>query len=149
MSRINKALTVFMVSVLGVWGCAKASPNSTAQTERIQALETKCTRLEDDYRTTAVARDQARKQASGLEQEKTQLEEQREQMQKEIDQLKLVVKERDRLRQEVEARTTQRDALQVRCDKIKAGLRNLMSEDDAMLNLPPTVNTAVSTNGTR
>ena len=114
---------------------------------RVKALEAKCSRLEEDYRTVAVARDQARKQSTGLEQEKNQLEEQRARMQKELDQLRLVVKERDRLRQELEVKTTQRDSLQARCDKLKAGIRNRMSEDDAMLPAPAANNITVSNVG--
>ncbi len=145
MNRFNKALTILMVSFLGLWGCAQGPANSTAQADKIKALEGKCAKLEEDYRTKAVKLDGAQKQVAGLEQEKTQLEEQRGRMQKELEQLKLVVKERDRLRQEVEMRTTQRDALQGRCDKLRAGIKSLMSEDDAMLNVPPAVNTAVTT----
>jgi hypothetical protein len=140
MSRTNKALSVLVVSFLGLWGCTQGPGNANGQTERVKKLEEKCARLEEDFRLRSIERDDARKQAAGLEQEKTQLTEERTRLQKELDQLKLVVKERDRLRQEVELKTA-------RCEKLKAGLKNLISEDDAMLTLPPAVTTAASTSG--
>ena len=146
MNRNTKVLSILMVSFLGLWGCAQGPANSTAQADRIKALEGKCSKLEEDYRTKAVKLDGAQKQVAGLEQDKTQLEEQRSRMQQEVEQLKLVAKERDRLRQEVELKTTQRDALQGRCDKLRAGIKSLMSDDDAMLIVPPpAINTATTT----
>src|SRR5260370_17132695 len=122
MSRTNKALSVLMVSFLGLWGCAQGPANTTGQTERVKKLEEKCARLEEDFRLRSIERDNARKQAAGLEQEKTQLTDERGRLQKELDQLKLVVKERDRLRQEVEIKTA-------RSENLKARLNNLITED--------------------
>ena len=140
MSRFNKALSVFMVSILGLWGCAQGPANSSAAAENLKKLQDKYSKLEESYRVKLIEYTQVSKQAAGLEQDKTQLEEQRGRMQKELDQFKLVVKERDRLRQEVELKTTQRDSLQARCDKLKTGLKSLIGDDDAMLNVPPTTN---------
>jgi chromosome segregation ATPase len=145
MSRFNKGLSVLIVSILGLWGCAQGPANSTAQADRVKKLEEKCSKLEEDSRTARVNLEAEVKKTTGLKQDKAHLEEQRAGLQKEVEQLKLVVKERDRLRQELEVKTTQRDALQTRCDKLKAGIRNLMSDDDAMLNTPPTI-TTVTTN---
>jgi len=147
MSRFHKAMTIFTVSFLGLWGCAQGPANSSSQADRIRALEAKCSRLEEDYRTVAVARDQARKQTSAMEQEKTQWEEDRTRLQKDLDQAKLVAKERDQLRQEVELKTSQRDVLQVRCEKMKIGLKNLLGDDDAMMNGTPAANSSAATSG--
>ena len=43
--------------------------------------------------------------------------------------------------QEVEVKTTQRDALHARCEKLKNGLKSLIGDDDAMLNTPPVITT--------
>jgi chromosome segregation ATPase len=142
MSRFNKSLSILTVSFLGLWGCAQGPANSSAQADKVKKLEDKCAQKDEDYRKKAVELDQARKVAAGLQQDKEQLEDQRGRMQKELDQFRVVVKERDRLRQELDLKTTQRDALQARCDKLKAGIRSLMSDDDAMLPTPPTTNTA-------
>src|SRR5713101_4755431 len=97
-------LTVLVVATLGVWGCSQG--NSGTQAERIRALEARCAKLEDDYRTAATVRDQARKKAATLEEERAQLqkdlEAQTKQLQAEQEAAKLVVKERDELRLVVE-----------------------------------------------
>jgi flagellar motility protein MotE (MotC chaperone) len=151
MSQVNKSLTVLVVALFGIWGCAQGPSGSSKDADKIKALEAKCSRLEEDYRTVAVARDQSRKQAAEAEKERAQVEEQRAALQKEVDQLKLVVKERDRLRQELEVRTGQRDMLQARCDKLRNGLKSLMGEDDAMTGQAPpaTSTTALNSGGGR
>jgi chromosome segregation ATPase len=126
MTRARKALIVLAVAAFGLWGCAQGPSSSAAQAERIKALEGKCGKLEEDYKAVTAARDQARKRLNGLEEEKGQL-------QKEVDALRLLAKERDELRTVVDARTSERDALQMRCDRLKKGLQNLLGQDDALL----------------
>lgn len=131
MTRGGKVLSVMLLALLGLWGCARGpAGHSSAQAERIRSLETKCSKLEDDYRSVAGARDQARKQLAALEAERTRL-------QRDLADKQLVLKERDSLRQEVASRTNERDNLQLRCDRIKKGLQNLLGQDDAMIPLPP------------
>jgi hypothetical protein len=111
MTRESKALTVMLVAALGAWGCARG-PGShyAAQAEKIRALEGKCSKLEDDYKAVAGARDQARRRVTSLEEENARLH-----------------------RELVEHRTVlrERDALQLRCDRLKKGLQNLLGQDDA------------------
>jgi hypothetical protein len=117
-----------VVAALGAWGCAKGPANHYAvQAERIRTLEGKCAKLEEDYRAVAGARDVARKRVSALEEENAKL-------QKQAAELQVVRKERDALRQQLEARTGERDLLQLRCDRIKKGLQNLLGQDEAMIN---------------
>jgi septal ring factor EnvC (AmiA/AmiB activator) len=132
MTRESKVLTVMLVAALGVWGCARGPANqSAAQAEKIRSLETKCGKLEDDYKAVAGARDQARQQVSALEEETSRLK-------KEVSHLRGVVRDRDSIKQQLESRTTERDTLQGRCDRLKKGLQNLLGQDDAMLSSPPT-----------
>jgi chromosome segregation ATPase len=131
---------VFLGAIIGLCGCTQGPPNNgrpAAQTERIRVLESKCARLEEDYRQATSAREQARQQLAGVEEERGKLEEQRAQLQKELDVFKTVARERDRLRQEVESRTTERDQLQQRCEKMKKGLQSLLGQDDAQLTPQP------------
>ena len=58
-------------------------------------------------------------------------------MQKELAEKQVVLKERDSLRQQVTVRTGERNNLQLRCDRLKKGLQNLLGQDDAMLPVPP------------
>jgi chromosome segregation ATPase len=144
MDRGTFLLTVFVVATLGIWGCGQG--NSSSQAERIRALEAKCAKLEDDYRTAATVRDQARKKTAGLEDERTQLQKDLEDKDK---RLQLVTKERDELRQSVEARTTERDVLQTRCERLKRGLQNLLGQDDAVTPAaaPPVTTGPANLNG--
>jgi chromosome segregation ATPase len=133
MNRAGKSLIVLLVAAVGLWGCSQAtSGQAAAQAERIKALEAKCGKLEDDYKSAAAARDQARKRVSALEEEHTQMEEQQALMQKDIEAGKLVAKERDDLRQQMEVHIGERDMLQTRCDKLKKGLQSLLGQDDAL-----------------
>jgi chromosome segregation ATPase len=133
MNRVSKPLIVLLVAAVGVWGCSQTNPGqSAAQAEQIKALQAKCNKLEDDYKSAAAARDQARKRVATLEEERAQVDEQVAQLQKGIEAGKLVAKERDDLRQQMESRTGERDQLQARCDKLKKGLQTLLGQDDAL-----------------
>ena len=61
MTRANKALAILMVAAFGLWGCAQGPAHGPAAAEKIKALEGKCSKLEDDYKSVAAARDQLRK----------------------------------------------------------------------------------------
>jgi hypothetical protein len=137
MTRGSKVLSVMLVAILGLWGCARGPVGQSATADRIRSLETKCTKLEDDYRSVAGARDQARKQVDALKAEQARL-------QKELADKQAVLKERDDLRQQVSTRTNERDNLQQRCDRMKKGLQNLLGQDDAMLPTSPAPTAASS-----
>jgi septal ring factor EnvC (AmiA/AmiB activator) len=88
MTRANKALVVMVIGVLGLWGCAQGPATSSATLERIKALEGKCTKLEDDYRAVASARDQLRKKLSTTEEDRARVQQERQGVAKERDELK-------------------------------------------------------------
>ncbi len=132
MTRGSKALIVMIVAALGAWGCAKGPANQqTAQAERIKTLATKCSKLEEDYRTAAAARDQARKRLIAVEEERDSL-----------------TKDRDELHKQFEQRTGERDLFQTRCDRLRKGIQSLIGQDDAMLPPAPAVTPVISTAGT-
>jgi chromosome segregation ATPase len=141
MKRAGKLVAILAVAALGLWGCANGPANPGDQADGIHKLEKKCATLEKDYRALTAARDEAAKKAAALEEEgkelKKQLDAQKAQLRKEQEAQQLLVKERDELRQQTEARTNERDALQVRCDRLKKGLQNLLGQDDAYLASPP------------
>jgi chromosome segregation ATPase len=147
MKRAGKVLTVLIAGILGVWGCAQGPASSNSQADKIHSLETECAKLEKDYRVAASARDTERKKAATLEDDskrlQKQIDEQKAQLQKEQDAEKAIAKERDELRQQVEARTSERDVLQSRCDRLKKGLQNLLGQDDAALAAPSVTNAPV------
>ena len=132
MNRAGKLWMVLLVAAVGLWGCNQAASGANGQADKIKALQDKCVRLEDDFKSAATARDQARKQLTALQDEHDQMEEQLAALQKEVEAGKAVAKEHDDLRQQLDARTGERDTLQTRCDKMKKGLQSLLGQDDAL-----------------
>ena len=124
MTRANKALALLAVGLLGLWGCTQGPTNGSASVERIRALESKCSKLEDDYRAAAAARDQLRKKLAAVEEERAQLR-------KNLEAQLVVGRERDDLRQQLLARTQERDALQGQFEQFRKGLRSLLGQADA------------------
>jgi septal ring factor EnvC (AmiA/AmiB activator) len=146
MTRAGKVWTLMVVVALGIWGCSKNPSGSPAsQTERIKTLEGKCAKLEEDYRAAAATRDQVRKHAALLEEERSQLEEQRANVEKELDTQKnlvrdlqrSLVRERDAAKQQLDLRTGERDYYNLRCERLKKGLQSLIGQDDAMMTAGP------------
>ncbi len=123
MSNRHKALAVLVVACI-VWGCAQGPTNGPGSIERIRALESKNAKLEDDFRAAAAARDLLKKKLATAEDQRGQLGQQ-------LDQLQVVVKERDELRQQVTARTTERDALQTQFEQLRKGIRGLLGQAEA------------------
>ena len=69
MTRANKALVITVVATLGLWGCAQEK-NGGRGNARIRALESKNSKLEDDFRDVAAARDQVKRKLRTAEQER-------------------------------------------------------------------------------
>jgi septal ring factor EnvC (AmiA/AmiB activator) len=125
MTRANKALSVSLVALLGLWGCARPAGYSS-QMERLKSLEVKCGKLEEDYRAVASARDQLRKRVAAIEEDRA----------RDHDAARMLAKERDDLKQQFEARTGERDALQVRCDRLRKGIESIIGQDNALAPAP-------------
>ena len=104
MSRANKALVVLVVASLGLWGCARGPGNGSVSLERIKALETKISKLEDDFRASVAVRDQLRKKLASVEEERGQLN-----------------KDREDLRQQL-------NTVQDRFDQFRKGVKNLLGQ---------------------
>ena len=62
MNRAGKLWMVLLVAAVGLWGCNQAASGANGQADKIKALQDKCVRLEDDFKSAATARDQAREQ---------------------------------------------------------------------------------------
>jgi hypothetical protein len=134
MSRSSKAAGILIVSLFGLWGCTRAPSvdNGGAVTaEKLKAVETKLTRLEDDLRAASSARDQLSKKLLAAEEARIALQKQ--------------VQNKD---EELTARTLERDQVSNQYKSFREGLRELLTKaDDGMmdpsLSLPviPTTNT--------
>jgi hypothetical protein len=141
MARANKALVVLVVAALGLWGCSqRPAPNGL---ERIKALEGKLGKMEDDYKAVATARDQARKKLAEAEELRLKLQQEADQQQQTL------TKERDDLKQQVTARTTERDTLQTQFETFRKGVRSLLHQADtaAAVATPPVLSATDATPG--
>ena len=56
MMRTSHAVALMFVALAGIWGCSRG-PSAATLAERIKSLETKCTRLEADFRSASIVRD--------------------------------------------------------------------------------------------
>src|SRR5262249_61771706 len=101
----------------------------------VRALESKCAKLEDDYRAVASARDQFRKKLALVEDERNELR-------KEVELFQTVVKERDELRTQLAARIGERDQLQSQFDQLRKGIRSLLGQAEAMTPVSPRIGVA-------
>jgi FtsZ-binding cell division protein ZapB len=126
MSRASKAFVVLMMGVMGLWGCAQGPANGPTA-ERIKSLETKCAKLDEDYKAATEARDLLKKKLAALETEKNRLQQDRD--------------EQTRL---VKERTTERDGIQTQYDQFRGNLKNLLGQAEAALVNPPAPMTTVA-----
>ena len=78
MSRANKGLVILMIATLGLWGCAKGTGPEPTAAEQIKALEAKVSRIEEDLRAAAQARDTVRKKLTALEEQYAQSQKERD-----------------------------------------------------------------------
>jgi septal ring factor EnvC (AmiA/AmiB activator) len=122
MTRFQRALGVFAVAAIGLWGCSQG-PNASSSSERIKSLEAKSARLEEDYKTAAAARDQFRRKLSANDEALAQL-------QRDLDSLRAAARERE---EALKARTAERDQLQVQYDGFRKNLRELLGQAEASL----------------
>jgi hypothetical protein len=132
MSCGNKALFIVMVmATLGLWGCAQ-NPGSSASSARIRDLESRNAKLEDDYRAVAATRDQLRKKLANADDQRVQLAQQ-------VEQLQVVVRERDELKQQVNMRVGERDALHGQLIQLGKDLQNLAGRIESATGTVSTV----------
>ncbi len=131
MNHAGKAMVVFVIAAMGLWGCAQG-PAGGPSAERMRALEAKVTKLEEDFRGAVASRDQLRKKLTTAEEEKSQLG-------KQIEQLILVAKERDELKLQLTARTTERDSLQNQFNEFRKGIKTLLGQVEGPSSAPVTL----------
>jgi uncharacterized coiled-coil DUF342 family protein len=129
MSRAHKALAIMVVTSLGLWGCAQEQ-NHGSIGAKVRALETKNAKLEEDFRAVVAAREQVRKKLAAVEQERSKLTDQLEQAQ-------AAAKERDDLRQQVNTRTGERDAVQGQFEQFRKDIRKLLGQAESASNAGP------------
>lgn len=136
MTRYHKALGVFLVTLFGIWGCARgpATSGANATNDKIKALEAKVAKLEEDLKSNIAVKEQMRKKLSDSEDAQNQL-------QNEIQRLTMVIKDRDTM---VKVRTGERDAVQTQYEAFRKNLKELIGQAEAALPNNKPANTGVA-----
>jgi hypothetical protein len=120
MSRTSKIIGFVLVTLFGVYGCAKGPGEGT---EKSTSPATKSQRLEEDLRAASAARDQLRQKLVAAEERQTQLQKQFE-------------TERAALKAELKARTTERDSVATQYDGFRKNLKELIGQAESALANP-------------
>src|SRR4051794_38439165 len=105
LSGLARVAATVMVVSLGIWGCARRPVEQSNNTDKVRAVEARCVKLEQDYRSVAQARDKARKDLAAAEEESGRL-------QKELADRETLVRERDELRKQLKASQTEKEQAQ-------------------------------------
>jgi septal ring factor EnvC (AmiA/AmiB activator) len=124
--RSRRVAGALVVTVLGLWGCSQAPSNagSTAQAEKLKAVEAKLARLEDDFRAAASARDQLHKKLLAAEEARTALQAQSDRQARELKAKDELIRVRD---EQLTARTAERDQVTGQYKSFRDGLRELLA----------------------
>jgi hypothetical protein len=135
MPRAYKVLGFLLVTLLSAYGCAKA-PTESASADT-GSTATKVKKLEEDYRAAIVAREQFRQKLTAAEEQHAKVQ---AQLQKELEQTRTTAAaEKEVLKNEVRARTGERDALNTQYETFRKNLKELIGSADSAagaLNLP-------------
>src|SRR5947208_687033 len=128
MIRSNKSFVVLLVGALGVWGCAKSGAGDAAHDgARVRVLEAKITKLEEDVKLMQTARDHLRLKLDTTEKERTQ-----------ANRLAYsLTNERNDLKAQLTARTSERDLAQGQFETFRKEIRNLLGQADAAASPSP------------
>lgn len=138
MPRSYKVFGFLLVALLGVYGCSKgptssAPPDTSAATAKLQ-------KLEEEYKAAAAARDQLRQKLASAEDQQTKAQAAQAQLQQQLEETKVAAeKEKDALKNEVKARTGERDAVNAQYESFRKNLKQLIGSADGAigaLNLP-------------
>jgi len=126
MKRILRGWIIILAGALCIWGCTQSSGTNNVKAEKLKSVEEKLSKLEDENKSVALARDQLRKKLIETEEQKVKLQRQMEELKN------TTIRERDELKSQLAARTTERDSVQVQFDLIRKSLRNILNQADTI-----------------
>lgn len=120
-------LVALVLASLGLHGCTHQK--NGAVNAKIREMEARYAKLEEDYRAVAALNEAGRKKLSQAEADKADLKRQ-------VDELQPVVQERDELKKQLAARTTERDAVQAQMVQFSKDLVALAGRIEAAAASP-------------
>jgi septal ring factor EnvC (AmiA/AmiB activator) len=129
MTRIHKILLVTALTVVGVWGCAKAP--TAANGDRTKQLEARVAKLETELKEVISGRDLLRNRLAETEANLAAAENRAKQFA-----AKAAGAERDRddLLAKLKAKSVERDQLQAQFDSFRKNLKDLLGQADTAAN---------------
>jgi SMC interacting uncharacterized protein involved in chromosome segregation len=122
-------VAVFLLSALSVWGCSQQKAGTISA--KISELESRYTKLEEDYRTLQSTHDQHRKRLTQLEVQRTALETEKADLSKQLDK---TTAQRESLRKQVGDRTRERDTAQANLMQFSKDLQALAGRVESAVN---------------
>lgn len=135
-SDLCRIIVVVAVVNVAVYGCSRPAGDRNGSADRARALESRCVKLENDFRTMTQARDKSRAELAKLEEETARLHKELADRitARERDELLAQLKEsnaqREEMRQALVSRTSERDKLKERAERLRKGLQSMLSADE-------------------
>ena len=130
MKNVNPVFVgVFLLSALSLWGCSQQKTGTV--NAKISELETRYTKLEEDYRTLQTTHEQHRKRLSQIEAQRTVLENEKTELARQVE---TVSSERETFRKQVSERTQERDTAQTNLMQFSKDLQALAGRVETVVN---------------
>ena len=124
-------IAAMLLCAMGAWGCSQQKTGTISA--KINELETRYGKLEEDYRTLQATHELHRKKLANLETKRAELEKDRADLN---DQVVTISAERDSLRRQVNERTQERDVAQGNLMQFTKDLQALVGRVEATMNQP-------------
>ena len=130
-------IAALLLCAMSLWGCNQQKSGTVAT--KIRELETRYSKLEEDYRTLHSANEQTRKRLGAVEKQRAELETDKTELTK---QLEMTTSEREAFKTQVTQRTAERDAAQNNLAQFSKDLQALVGRIEATVN-NPSANTTI------
>ena len=119
----SAAAIIVVAGLITVWGCG-SQPESSS---KIQSLETRIAKLEQDLKSLEGSRDAAKKSSQEFE---LKYHQEQVRVQEEQTRVAALEKERDELRATLKTRTEERDGVYAQYEGFRKGLKQMLGQAD-------------------
>jgi chromosome segregation ATPase len=126
MTRIHKILLVIALTVVGVWGCAKAPTAATG--DKTKQLEARVAKLETELKEVMSGRDVLRNRLAETEANLAAAENRAKQY---AAKAAGAERERDELQAKLKLKASERDQLQAQFDSFRKNIKDLIGQAEA------------------
>jgi chromosome segregation ATPase len=127
-------IAVFVVCAMGTWGCSQQKTG--AINAKIRDLESRYSKLEEDFRTVQASDELNKKRLAEAEAQRGQLESDKTTLTRQLDG---AILEREKLRKQITQRTQERDSAHANLVQFSKDLQSLAGRVETALNDPQTI----------